>query len=362
MGANSQKLTRNEIINFFKSEGRVRFDELINKKANFEEDFNDRAFKRFLQKAKITPTIDKDKLLINLDCCDDTGRLTNAGVMFFARNIEFLIPYGVVTCALYKGTEKVFILDKKDFDDNILENIDNAVSFVQRHINLEFKIEHIQREEIPEIPEVALREAIVNAVCHRDYFEKGANVMVEVYDDRVEITNPGGLPSGLSIKDFGTKSVLRNSIIASLLSRVDYIEKMGTGINRIKNSIIEHGLGTVKFDIGSFFVTTFSREKSSGKSSGKEITGKEITGKSSEKSSGKEFTGKEFTGKEITGKEITGKEIYRLISEDSNITISSLAKQLNKSISSVEKHLAVLKKTGKIIRVGGRKSGYWKCI
>ncbi len=68
-----------------------------------------------------------------------------------------------------------------------------------------------------------------------------------MFDDRIEITNPGGLPTELSPKDFGTKSVTRNSIIASLLLRADYIEKVGTGISRIKNSIEELGVGSVDF-------------------------------------------------------------------------------------------------------------------
>jgi ATP-dependent DNA helicase RecG len=64
---------------------------------------------------------------------------------------------------------------------------------------------------------VALRKAVVNAVCHRDYLEQGAQVMVEIFDDRVEIYNPGGLPKGLSPRDFGKRSVCRNPLIASLL-------------------------------------------------------------------------------------------------------------------------------------------------
>ena len=65
--------------------------------------------------------------------------------------------------------------------------------------------------------------------CHRDYFEKGASVMIEIFDDWVEISNPGGLPSGLDAKEFGTKSVVRNPVIASLLNRADYIKRNRDG-------------------------------------------------------------------------------------------------------------------------------------
>jgi len=127
-------------------------------------------------------------------------------------------------------------------------------------------------EEIPEIPDIALREAIVNAVCHRDYFKKGANVMIEIFDDRVEISNPGGLTSGLDTKEFGTKSVVRNPLIASLLNRADYIEQIGTGINRIKNSVKEHDQRNVEFYYNKFFNVTFTRTKKVTEKVGKSLT------------------------------------------------------------------------------------------
>jgi len=89
----------------------------------------------------------------------------------------------------------------------LFSNIDNAIKFVRRNTKLGYEIKNIQRKEIPEYPIEAIREAIANAVMHRNYFGKGANVFVNIFDDRLEIYNPGGLPSGLSIKDF-EKSVL----------------------------------------------------------------------------------------------------------------------------------------------------------
>ncbi|MBN2652124.1 MAG: hypothetical protein JXR63_07055 [Spirochaetales bacterium] len=92
--------------------------------------------------------------------------------MFFAEDLDFLLNNAIVVCVLFKGVEKIHILDKKDFKGPLLENINSAIAFVQRHTNEEYIIEKIKREMIPEIPEVALREVIVNAVCHRDYFDR----------------------------------------------------------------------------------------------------------------------------------------------------------------------------------------------
>jgi ATP-dependent DNA helicase RecG len=106
---------------------------------------------------------------------------------------------------------------------------------------------------------------LINAVCHRDYFEKGSNVLVEVFEDRLEISNPGGLPSGLSPKEFGSRSVARNPLLASLLQRIDFIEKIGTGIHRIRESVENHGGAEVEFRYAEeSFTVVFRALKSSG--------------------------------------------------------------------------------------------------
>jgi len=76
---------------------------------------------------------------------------------------------------------------------------------------------------------------------HRDWFNEGANVFVEIYADRIEVSNPGGLPSGMLPSDLGRKSVRRNPLIADLLHRIEYIEKAGTGIRRMREAVREHG-------------------------------------------------------------------------------------------------------------------------
>jgi ATP-dependent DNA helicase RecG len=110
-----------------------------------------------------------------------------------------------------------------------------------------------------EIPEDALREAVVNAVCHRDYFEKGARVMVEIFDDRVDIVSPGGVCKGVTLNNFGTISITRNSTLATLLHRSHYIEQMGTGIRRMRNATREAQVAEPEFELTGFFKVTFKR-------------------------------------------------------------------------------------------------------
>lgn len=156
IGANSQKLTRNQIIEFFQKEGRVRFDELENNKVLFAKDFKKPIYDKFLKKANISKKLDTSQLLTNLGCMARENKLTNAGVLFFCESVEFLIPHATVTCILYQGIEKLRILDRKDFHGDITSNIEDAIAFVFKHTNLAYRIEHIRREEILEFPEVAI--------------------------------------------------------------------------------------------------------------------------------------------------------------------------------------------------------------
>jgi len=102
-----------------------------------------------------------------------------------------------------------------------------------------------------------LREAITNAVMHRDWFIDGANVFVEIYADRIEVVSPGGLPRGLSLTDLGSRSMRRNALIADLLHHIDFIEKAGTGIRRIRNEARAQGCPEPKFEANGFFTATF---------------------------------------------------------------------------------------------------------
>lgn len=103
----------------------------------------------------------------------------------------------------------------------------------------------------------ALREAITNAVMHRDWFVEGANVFVELYTDRIEVISPGGLPKGMTLADLGRKSIRRNALIADLLHRIEFIEKAGTGIRRIRDEIREQGCPEPEFETNGFFTAIF---------------------------------------------------------------------------------------------------------
>ena len=264
-GPNSQKLERNSIIEFFQSEEHIHYDQIIRKDLPIHEKFNDKAYKAYIRVAKISEVLDRDNLLINMGCAGYDGDnlcFTNAGALFFRVNDEDIkFRHAGIVCGLYKGTDKAYVIDAKEFNGDIISNIEEAITYLKRHLNLRYKIETIRRENILELPESALREAVINAACHRQYYEKGARIMVEVFDDRVEITSPGGVCKGITEKNFGKISIARNSVIASMLCRIDYIEQMGTGIERMRNATKDAKVAEPEFDMEGFFRVIFRRNQ-----------------------------------------------------------------------------------------------------
>ena len=118
-----------------------------------------------------------------------------------------------------RGADKVHILARKDSDGGVVADVEDAMRFIERNTRTAYCIEGLRRQNIPEYPMEAVREAITNAVMHRDWFFDGANVFVELYADRIEVISPGSLPMDLTLVDLGRKSIRRNPLIADLLHR-----------------------------------------------------------------------------------------------------------------------------------------------
>ena len=276
-GPNSQKLDRDSIIEFLQHEEYIQYDRIIRKDLPLYEKFNEKAYKAYIKAAGISEVLDRGDMLVNMGCAGFVGNTlcyTNAGALFFRENEDDIhFRHAAIACGLFKGTDKAYVLDAKEFNSDLISNIDDAVLYLKKHLKLSYKIEGIRRENILELPEKALREAVINAACHRLYSEKGARVMVEVFDDRVEITNPGGACKGITAKNFGKISIARNSVIASMLCRIDYIEQMGTGIERMRTATKDADVAQPEFDLDGFFRVIFKRATSIGNQAGT-ITGR----------------------------------------------------------------------------------------
>lgn len=259
-GAVTQKLSRDEIRDFFRVEGAIRFDLTPCPRFRYPQDFDRDKFQAWLRLSGITGRPRTEDVLVNIEAAERAGGklvFRNGGVLFFARNARHFFPQAYITCLLARGTDKVHILDRKDFDGGTVADIEEALRFIERNTRTAYRIERLKRENITEYPMRALREAITNAVMHRDWFIEGANVFVEIYTDRVEVVSPGGLPRGMTLADLGTKSVRRNALIADLLHRIDFIEKAGTGIRRIREEARLGGYPEPVFEANGFTTAIF---------------------------------------------------------------------------------------------------------
>ena len=259
-GAVTQKLRREEIRDLFQQDGAIRFDQSICSRFHYPEDFDVDKYNDWLKKSTITHGGTVEDILVNIEAAERSGGkliFRNAGVLFFALEPRRFFNQAYVTCLLFKSTVKVHVLDRKDFAGGIVADIEDSLRFIERNTRTAYRIEKLQREDIPEYPMEALREAITNAVMHRDWFVEGANVFVEIFTDRIEVSSPGGLAKGMLLADLGHKSVRRNPLIADLLHRIAFIEKAGTGIKRMLDGARNQGYPEPEFSTGGFFSAIF---------------------------------------------------------------------------------------------------------
>src|SRR3990172_8229445 len=163
-----------------------------------------------------------------------------------------------MTLIAFKGKDRVHIYDRQDVQDDLLTQFNSAVLFLKKHLNRRREIKGVNRKDIYEIPFEALREAVANAIIHRDYSMRGTSLMVEVYDDRVEIVNPGIFP-GAKKSDFSRISVRRNERIADMFFRMDKVERAGTGIRRMREAMAAAELPTPGIRQSGFYTIIFNR-------------------------------------------------------------------------------------------------------
>ncbi|MBU0567100.1 putative DNA binding domain-containing protein [bacterium] len=193
-------------------------------------------------------------------------KLNFAGLMAFGKEIQRHFPDTIVKCALFEGIDKTGrILDHIEIKDNIFNQIDYAENFILRNIRKSAWInpQTARREEQYELPYLAIREAVANAVAHRDY-RMPSHIDVAIFDDRVEVWSPGGLPLGIEMKDLFKKhiSVLRNPAIAEVLFLAGYIERWGTGIDKMNGLMQEYELPIPEYEeISGSFVVVFRRKE-----------------------------------------------------------------------------------------------------
>ena len=158
-------------------------------------------------------------------------------------------------CARFKGTDMQVFLDRKEYTGDLFAQLENSEMFIKNHLFLRGEIKGLQRTDSLEIPESAIREALVNAYVHRDYSNFGRNIKIGIYDDVLNIVSAGGFPNTLTVQDLAEgRSEIRNRVLARVFKALDYIEQWGSGLQRIKQVCVAQGLPEPKIQESGDFV------------------------------------------------------------------------------------------------------------
>jgi len=340
LDAVSQKMSQKEVRTIFRETVDSAFEDLPRKDFTLG-DVSLAKIKAFLHESETSYKVTKANLMPFLASVGlyKNSKLNNAGALMFADDINRFIPYSETILGAFKGTSKTHIYDRKDVRDDLFTQFSESIAFLKKHLNVRSEIREIDRHDIYEIPIDALREAVVNAIIHRDYSMRGTNISVNVFDDRVEIVNPGGLPAGLTKENLGKESIRRNLIIADLFHRMHKVERIGSGIGRMRKFMSQSGLKEPVFEIDTFFRAIFYRNPEYA-----------LKGKSRKGSQ---------TGSQ-RGSQTSSQRIVAIMREKSAITIEELARDLQISPRAIKKHIKSLREQGIIKRIGPDFGGHWE--
>ncbi len=338
IGPNSQKLSSaEEMREVFQKSDRIFFDEATCPGFVLTKDTDREVYDLFLETSGITRSTPMQQVFANLRLFDAQNQVKNGAVLFFASEPQKQFEKAFTRCVLYDGDDKRFIADDKRFKGPLYSQYLESLRWLKGKLNVRYDIEGQgsgPRKEIWEIPETVFKEAIVNSLSHRDYYEKGATILIEVFDNRVEISNPGGLVSAILPEQFGTKSFSRNPLIFGLFNRMDLLEQVGSGIQRMKDLMKENELPEPTYFYDGMFSVKLHRKVN-------------------------------WLHKRVKYIDILSEnqmKIMDLIFENPEITKLILSDSINVGATTIDNNIKKLKDLNLLKRIGSDKTGKWIII
>lgn len=301
----------------------------------------DNFFKRVNEKGRFRLNGTREENLQKLKLLKDL-QVVNAAKLLFAKEMRLY--------SVHVGRFKTpsMIIDDKMIQTTLFETVEQVMNFILSHMKVAFEFTgEVERTEIFEYPQKALREIVLNAIVHRDYTSP-IDVQIKIFDNSITIFNPGKLYGDISIEELHTdtyQSQSRNKLITEAFYLTGDIEKYGSGYIRIREEIKNYP--SMKFEYkesGNGYLVTLSYidQKVESSSEGGQIGGQ--------------------MGSQIGGQidlTVRQKEIVKFIKENSKITQKELTEKLGINRSAVLKHINKLKDIGVLVRIGGTR-GYWE--
>lgn len=187
---------------------------------------------------------------------------SKGGLLLFGKNREGLFPDPLIRLARFEGTNKNKVLDYLDLRSPLSIALDEILAFIRRNTSIGAVIKDLRREDIPQYPLLVIREAVLNALAHTDYSVMESPIHIAIFDDRLEITNPGSMPLGMSLEiALSGVSQLRNKVLGRVFRELRLTDQWGSGLNRMIDACQQDRIKTPKFEeLGQFFrVTLYPR-------------------------------------------------------------------------------------------------------
>lgn len=289
--------------------------------------------------------IDLNNDLVSFRLMLEDGQMTNAGVLFAD---QWNIHHSRVFCTRWNGLDKAGTvqdaLDDAEYTGSLLDLFDDSMSFIKKNTKKGWRKEKDQRIELSDYPERALEEGLVNALIHRSYLQTGAHSQIDIYDDRLVITNPGGMYDGSEVQNLDLRHVpskLRNPILADVFGRLRLMERRGSGFKKILDAYeseerYSEKLKPVFYTDGyNFFLTLWNLNYAYDKAQSKAQL------------------------KAQSGALTERDHLLLLLRENPSITQTELATMMNKSRRYVQTMMKQLIDDGIVERVGSKKIGTW---
>ena len=321
VGDEDRQLSAKELENLIlrKNKDKLRWDIQICDDAGIQ-DIGSKKVKVFLKMAGLKyDTIDNSLKKLNLI---SNGKLLNAAVILFGKKPQSFFSNAKLRCAVFGTNDTSFTIDMTDFEGDLFYLIKKAEEYILQNIHIGMRLDGLRRVDVPEINKEVFREAIINAFCHRDYYEYDS-VNIAIFKDRVEIRSLGLLYGGLTIDQIKKEMVSerRNELIAELFHEVNIIEKWGRGISLILSKEPQ----TEFKEIGTHFIVAFKR-------------------KGIEK---------------VTENQ---QNILESIGNNPHITALELAGVVGISERKIKENIRKLKQKGMLRRIGAARGGYWEVV
>lgn len=301
-----------------------------------------------------------DDMYQSWEICDSKGRVTNAGLLLAD---DSPIRYSRLFCTRWTGNNmsggSFDAEDSAEYQGNVLELLEAGEAFAKKHNRLKWKKLPNSRIDLPDYIERPIHEALVNALVHRDYMEIGSEVHLDIFDNRIEISSPGGMVEGLPIQKrdlYHIASRRRNPYLADIFHRLQLMERSGSGIKeimddyKVADNITDNKMPVFFSDESDFNVTFWNLNY------GLETNPTQLPPNPTQlpPDSTKLDGDRKLSDSE--------KKIVEILLEDANISQNEIANRLDMSVNTIKYHIRMLSRDHIIERVGNNRSGKWVVV